>query len=223
MKKACIFCISLLLISCASKKPIRTIKKAREAYVKKNLKEIERLIEATTVENRDIKSVSVYYLAKYIDIIQKKKLNTKFTERDKEKHLLTVKDHLVKVFSIQQDFNTRSICLYGLRKLRTDDLFELYIELLDDADDTINEIALISLIDYTADKTYRTDTTLNLLLNHLKNHRPPIVFYILDNIRFFKGNKKAIEGINNYLKISSDKEAILYAKQVLKEVESVSD
>ncbi|HBE01850.1 MAG TPA: hypothetical protein DC049_05170, partial [Spirochaetia bacterium] len=174
-----------LLTSCVSQKPIRKLSEVSDAFLGLQINEIDRLIEATTVENRDIKSLSVYYLCAFITHLQTKKITKQFTAEKKAAEIEKITHHLEKVFSLQKDFNIRCLCLHGISLAPSESGFDLISTALEDSDNTVRDSALISLKKFLVNEKYRTEPVKNRLLAMLKTAQPPLLYRVIDNLACF--------------------------------------
>ena len=207
--------ITSLLFSCISQRPIRRLDEIADAFYDRDHHQISRLIEATTIENRDIRAAAIYYLGAYVPVLREKKITKTFTVEIQSNSLQRIRGHLQKSYAINEDFNIRCLCLAGLGNFSDRQIPGLFLEALKDADETVKECAVRGLQVYCRVKENRSQELLEKLLQALKNARPPLAFYLIDVIICFRDNPAAISGLKSFQELTESKATAVYAAALL--------
>ena len=190
---------SLLAFSCVSKKPIRTLKEVQKTY-KRKVESLDKLIEVSARNNRDMVGASIYYLGEALydlDNFPKKWKLKSNSAIDIEKN--KVINQLFKVYAINNDFNIRLLVLESLSRIKKQIIYDFYLDCLKTDDPIIIKMVLIKIRQYAKNESYDLKDGFQQVLSFLNNKKENITLIAADTLFYFKASEVALKSLEEIL------------------------
>ncbi len=210
----------LLFISCTKNSTLRFYLDIRSAYDQWDLSDVDRLFEVSLQNNRDLTAASVYYLGLCLrDLSLGKgttKRNLKLNTKEKKTFILKIKNHLKRLYSINNDFNIRNLCVVSIAYHQDQETIDfLNKNLSSHLEESTIEVALKSLRDFILDKKHDTSKTILSTLKLISKENNALFHQALYNLTLYPPNEQIDNGLANYLKINEGTYRSLFVKKAM--------
>ncbi|HMB00748.1 MAG TPA: hypothetical protein VKS21_07150 [Spirochaetota bacterium] len=191
------------VFSCRTAEQLRDLDSCRKAYRSRKLEAIERLRQAAGSENRDLANAAVYYLGRYLDILQTMRAEEDISAAVFKKKQNEIYNRLLKLNDIHTNFNLKNLLLLGITKVPKQETVDFLIDVLEGREETQLELALYALRPYITNADYKTEKAVKPTGRILSWASAPVTIAAVENLLLFNQEEAAL-AVSNYLSVNPD-------------------
>ncbi len=195
----------LPLTSCASGKVIRTLKEARQGYLRNDYKRLDPLLDATSQINRDIQAAAISSLTSYLDdLLEYDFKRGKMPRETVEDLIKLITRQFRNLYALSTDFNIKNLCLESLARIPSQETADFLTQVLSESEETSKELALKHLRPFLSDAKYKTENSLAPTLDVFSKSDLPVFQTALSNLLLYPPNERTYTALKNSLGLTQD-------------------